>query len=150
MGQLGAPKPALLVWIKNLFHQYFLFRLGYPHAKFKNNLVIFDWFRIFPKISHLGPPKPLFWVLIKNLFHQYVLLRLGYPHTKFQMFKLNFSGSDYTLPWQKVSFKKVFFKLPLWPLSKMGVQFWMYVVKDHGFPILKWRDTSQLVQQFGC
>ena len=33
----------------------------------------------------------------------YVLLRLGYPHAKFKIFKLNFSGSDYTLPWQKIS-----------------------------------------------
>ena len=61
MGQLGPPKPHLFSLDKNnLFHQYFLFRLGYPHAKFQNILVIFDWFRIFPKINHLGLPKPPF------------------------------------------------------------------------------------------
>ena len=33
MGQLGPPKPPFLSLDKNnLFHQYFLFRLGYPHA----------------------------------------------------------------------------------------------------------------------
>ena len=43
MGQLGAPKPLFLsLDKKNLFHQYFLFRLGYRHAKFQNNQVIFD------------------------------------------------------------------------------------------------------------
>ena len=42
MCQLGPPKPPFLSLDKNnLFHQYFLFRLGYPHAKFYNNLVIF-------------------------------------------------------------------------------------------------------------
>ena len=43
MGKLGPPKPPCLSLDKNnLFHQYFLFRLGYPHVKFHNNLVIFD------------------------------------------------------------------------------------------------------------
>ena len=43
MGQLGPPKPHFFsLDKKNLFHQYFLFRVGYPHAKFQNNLLIFD------------------------------------------------------------------------------------------------------------
>ena len=32
----------------------------------------------------------------------------------------------------------------------MAVQFQKYVVKDHRFPFLKWCDTSQSVQRFGC
>ena len=47
LGQLGPP--FLSLDKKKQFHQYFLFRLGYPHAKFHNNLVIFDWFSIFQK-----------------------------------------------------------------------------------------------------
>ena len=50
MGQLGPPKPPFFSLDKNnLFHQYFLFRLGYLHAKFYNNLVNFDLFKIFKK-----------------------------------------------------------------------------------------------------
>ena len=43
MGQLGPPKPPFLsLDKKKLYHQYFLFRLGYPHAKFQNNPIMFD------------------------------------------------------------------------------------------------------------
>ena len=42
MAQLGSPKPPCFSLVKNkLFHQYFLFRLGYPHAQFQKNLVMF-------------------------------------------------------------------------------------------------------------
>ena len=42
MGQLGPPKPPFLVWIKKTFFTDIFFRLGYLHAKFQNNLAIFD------------------------------------------------------------------------------------------------------------
>ena len=41
MGQLGPHKPPTLsLDLKKLFHQLFLLRLGYPHAKFQYNMVI--------------------------------------------------------------------------------------------------------------
>ena len=62
MGQLGMPKPPFLSLDikKNYFTNNFLFRLGYSHAKFKNNPVIFYRYRISPKIGQIGPPKPFF------------------------------------------------------------------------------------------
>ena len=68
MGQLGPPKPHFLSLDKKTISPIFLFRLGYPHAKFQNNLVIFDWSRIFPKIGQLGPPKPPFFSLDQKTY----------------------------------------------------------------------------------
>ena len=45
--------------------------------------------------------------------------------------------------------QKSFFKLPFGALSKIGDQIRKYVVKDHGFPFIKWCDTPQLAQRFG-
>ena len=47
----------------------------------------------------------------------------------------------FVLPWQKISPKKFFFKPPFGALSKIGDQIRKYVVKDHGFPFIKWCDT---------
>ena len=61
LGQLGPPKHPFWVWIKKTyFTNNFDLVLGYSHAKFQNNLVIFDLSRISPKIGQLGPPKPPF------------------------------------------------------------------------------------------
>ena len=52
------------------------------------------------------------------------------------------------LPWQKISFKKVFLQPTFGAQTKIEDQIWKYVVKYHGFPLIKWCDTSQSVQQF--
>ena len=67
MGQFGPPRPPFFSLDKtNDFINNFVFRLGYPHAKFQNNTVIFDRSMNFPKIGQLGSPKPPFLVLIKK------------------------------------------------------------------------------------
>ena len=58
--------PLYLVQIKNLLHQYFLFRFGYPHAKFQNNPVIFIDLGL--KIGQLGYPKPHFFSLDQKTY----------------------------------------------------------------------------------
>ena len=120
--------------------------LGYPHAKFQNNPVIFDWSRIFPqKIGQLGTPKPLFLVWIKNKFY----LVQGCPHAKFQILNLILVDPIRPSLGRKLV-QHLFFKPPFVALSKIGDQIWKYIVKDHGFLFLKWCDTSQFVQWFGC
>ena len=51
-----------------MFNKYFVFRLGYPHAKFWNNPVIFDQSTMFPKMGQLGLPKPPLFSLDKNIY----------------------------------------------------------------------------------
>ena len=46
--------------------------------------------------------------------------------------------------------KSFFLKPHFGTLSKIGSQIWKYVVKGHGFPFIKWCDTWQSVQRFGC
>ena len=75
-------------------------------------------------------------------------LGLGTPMPNFRF--LNLISVDLIRPSLVRKYFLNFFLNPFGPLSKMGVQFRKYVVKDHGFPFLKWCDTSQSVQQFGC
>ena len=61
MGQLRPPKPSVLAWIKKtVFSNIFLFGLGYPYAKFQNNLVIFYQSIICFKLANYNPLNPLF------------------------------------------------------------------------------------------
>ena len=58
MGQLGPPKPPFFSLDKKkaYFTNNLLFRLGYLHAKFQNNPVIFYWSRIFSKNRPIMTP----------------------------------------------------------------------------------------------
>ena len=80
MGQLGPPKPHFLSLDKNnLFHQYFLFRLGYPHAKF---LTIWSFLTDLRFFKNKPIRTPFLEFRSKNLFHKHVLLRFGNTHIK--------------------------------------------------------------------
>ena len=61
------------------------------------------------------------------------------------MLELSEVGCKYLASSENKS-KNSFFKPAFEALSKIGDQIQKYVVKDHGFPFLKWCDTSQLVQ----
>ena len=50
----------------------------------------------------------------------------------------------------KNKYKSNFLKAPFGDVSKNRDQIQNYVVKDHGFPFLKWCGTSQSVKWFGC
>ena len=67
-----------------------------------------------------------------------------------QNFSFEFCLADLIrTPQQKINLK-IFFLKPYWGHFQNLSPKSTCVVKDHDFPFLKWCDTSQSVQQFGC
>ena len=72
------------------------------------------------------------------------------PVCQISDFKIIFEWIRLDPPLAENMSKHIYFKPPFGALSKIGDQIQKYVVKDHGFPFLKWGGTSQLVQRFAC